>query len=617
MARSNEHALTDLVGIRFPVLDKGHVILLDVMGSDEDIAAAARTSFGKGTRKVSEDETLIRYLMRHRHTTPFEMAEIKIHVRVPTDTWRQWIRHRTASVNEYSTRYSEAIDDKQETAPEDWRLQSTANKQGSSGFVEDWPEGERWSGVKGNFTPGSFLSAAEAGFHVAAEQLYKDRLSFGVAREQARKDLPLSTYCYDAATEVLTDRGFAPWPNVKDGDKIGIWDKAKSSLVYETPEYLTRDYYRGRMYRVDHKSIDLLVTPNHKMYVRRRGDFELVPAEELGDRTLVRYIKTAGYLGPDDWASGDIPVLDSRALLSLYGFFIGDGCAPKSGDKNAIVFSLRRQRKIDYLKYLCNATGLEFDIRGVHFLVRHQGITDYFRKMFYDENDAKRVPDFMLKMNAEDSFAVLEGFRNSDGNTKTKGAWRFDSTSKQVAESAAIIGVHAGRPVNIMKPTLKDFPSSDVYHVSFLSNESIQPVINQMTRNTSWEEYDGYVYCAKTRTGVMVVRRNGKVALSGNTEAVWKCDLKNTLGFLSLRMDSHAQLEIRQYANVIGNEIVAKLFPQTWQAFLDYQLNAVTLSAVELEVLERLQKGDNSFSTIKNQRERDECIAKLERIGLY
>ena len=92
MARSNEHALTDLVGIRFPVLDKGHVILLDVMGSDEDIAAAARTSFGKGTRKVSEDETLIRYLMRHRHTTPFEMAEIKIHVRVPMDTWRQWIR---------------------------------------------------------------------------------------------------------------------------------------------------------------------------------------------------------------------------------------------------------------------------------------------------------------------------------------------------------------------------------------------------------------------------------------------------------------------------------------------------------------------------------------------
>ena len=95
---------------KFPVLDQGFICLVDVMGRDSDIVQAARVSYGEGTRHVNDDRTLLRYLMRHQHTTPFEMAEIKLLVRVPMDCWRQWIRHRTASVNEYSTRYSVAID---------------------------------------------------------------------------------------------------------------------------------------------------------------------------------------------------------------------------------------------------------------------------------------------------------------------------------------------------------------------------------------------------------------------------------------------------------------------------------------------------------------------------
>ena len=87
------------------------------MGDDSSIVQAARVSYGAGTKKVSEDKGLIRYLLRHQHTTPFEMCEIKLHVRVPMDCWRQWIRHRTANVNEYSTRYSIAIDSAQSTLP--------------------------------------------------------------------------------------------------------------------------------------------------------------------------------------------------------------------------------------------------------------------------------------------------------------------------------------------------------------------------------------------------------------------------------------------------------------------------------------------------------------------
>jgi thymidylate synthase (FAD) len=165
---------------KFPVLDDGFVCLVDVMGDDGSVVQAARVSYGRGTRRVSDDRTLIRYLMRHRHTTPFEMAEVKLLVRVPMDCWRQWIRHRTASVNEYSTRYSIAIDASQTTPPDQWRFQSRTNRQGSDGVLD--PE----IGVE--------LSAQEGEFQDQARQLYERRLQMGVAREQARKDLPLSTY---------------------------------------------------------------------------------------------------------------------------------------------------------------------------------------------------------------------------------------------------------------------------------------------------------------------------------------------------------------------------------------------------------------------------------------
>jgi thymidylate synthase (FAD) len=150
------------------------------MGDDGSVVQAARVSYGEGTRRVSDDRTLIRYLMRHRHTTPFEMAELKFLVRVPMDCWRQWIRHRTASVNEYSTRYSVAIDSMQATQPAEWRTQAEQNRQGSGAPL---PE-----------ELGHRLSEDEHHFHVVARQLYQKRLEAGVAREQARKDLPLSTY---------------------------------------------------------------------------------------------------------------------------------------------------------------------------------------------------------------------------------------------------------------------------------------------------------------------------------------------------------------------------------------------------------------------------------------
>ncbi|MBM3801739.1 MAG: FAD-dependent thymidylate synthase [Acidimicrobiia bacterium] len=173
-------ALDEVLGVPFKVLDDGFVRVIDYMGSDESIVQAARVSYGRGTKRVHEDRGLIRYLMRHRHTTPFEMCELKLHVRVPMDCWRQWIRHRTASVNEYSTRYSEAIDAAQATPPGEWRQQADGNRQGSQGTLD--------------LDRGGQLSGAEAELQEKSRQVYEARLQAGVAREQARKDLPLSTY---------------------------------------------------------------------------------------------------------------------------------------------------------------------------------------------------------------------------------------------------------------------------------------------------------------------------------------------------------------------------------------------------------------------------------------
>ncbi|MEZ6060757.1 MAG: FAD-dependent thymidylate synthase [Planctomycetaceae bacterium] len=176
----HQQLVNELRWKKFPVLDDGFVCLVDVMGDDSSVVQAARVSYGEGTKRVSDDRTLIRYLLRHRHTTPFEMAEIKILVRVPMDCWRQWIRHRTANVNEYSTRYSLAIDAAQTTPADQWRTQAESNRQGS---------GEPLAAELGEK-----LTQQEADLHQQMKKVYTERIETGVAREQARKDLPLSTY---------------------------------------------------------------------------------------------------------------------------------------------------------------------------------------------------------------------------------------------------------------------------------------------------------------------------------------------------------------------------------------------------------------------------------------
>ena len=172
-----------------PVLDHGFVRVIDYMGDDTAIVQAARVSYGRGTRRVQEDAGLIRYLMRHRHTTPFEMCEIKFHVKLPIFVARQWIRHRTASVNEYSARYS--ILDKEFYIPsaEHLAAQSATNRQGR-GDVLDGQEAAEVLDLLRSDAERSYANYAR----MLNEGEAADPARRGLARELARMNLTLNTY---------------------------------------------------------------------------------------------------------------------------------------------------------------------------------------------------------------------------------------------------------------------------------------------------------------------------------------------------------------------------------------------------------------------------------------
>ena len=167
-----------------PVLDHGFVRVIDYMGDDAAICQAARVSYGKGTKQVSNDEGLIRYLMRHWHSTPFEMCEVKFHVKLPVFVARQWIRHRTANVNEYSARYSILDREFYIPAPDALAAQSTVNNQG---------RGETLEGDEAARVLDLLKNDATRAYDHYEEMLSQDGQK-GLARELARMNLPANIY---------------------------------------------------------------------------------------------------------------------------------------------------------------------------------------------------------------------------------------------------------------------------------------------------------------------------------------------------------------------------------------------------------------------------------------
>ena len=190
--RATVAGIEDILYQPFAVLDHGFVRVIDYMGDDAAIVQAARVSYGKGTRQSQDDAGLLRYLMRHRHTTPFEMCEIKLHVKLPIFVARQWIRHRTANVNEYSARYSILDREYYLPAPDQLATQSRSNRQGRDAVLGE----EEAAAVLRMLSEDAerchadyqeMLNEDEAGEPIDAGRV-------GLARELARMNLTLNTY---------------------------------------------------------------------------------------------------------------------------------------------------------------------------------------------------------------------------------------------------------------------------------------------------------------------------------------------------------------------------------------------------------------------------------------
>lgn len=345
--------------------------------------------------------------------------------------------------------------------------------------------------------------------------------------------------CYDKQTEVLVHgKGFVPWPKVRPDDLLGQWDAETDSLVYERPEYLISKRYSGRMYKVEHGGVDLLVTPKHSMLVKRivpvgvPGDkkrqawgdkWELVRAQDLGDHTMIRYRKHTRRL---DGTKVDLglfpPVRDRLALLRLIGFFIGDGFAGRAKRAGMLNFHLKKKRKISYLRTQVEAIGWTLKVKADgYYNVYADVIGAVFRNFFYASESEKVIPQFLLDLPQEEAQALLDGLKNSDGAVEQGRAWSYSSKYQHIIDQLQLVALHAGEVVQ----QGKTYPNG--IHMCRTMSKMREPVINQKKRgeakDTSTVFYSGNVYCAKTRTGVLVVRRNGKIVLSGNSVFEFGC----------------------------------------------------------------------------------------------
>lgn len=361
-------------------------------------------------------------------------------------------------------------------------------------------------------------------------------------------------HCYDDRTDVLARvngcMSWRPWPKLCELHECGAdvevaaFDPALDGVRFEKPLAVIRKSYTGKMYRVGKQrgNIDLLVTPEHTMLVRKRmyvgggresakyewSDWRGVRAEEVAGKTTYRYKRSAARnlsttpIPPevDPWGLSHV---DMHAFGRLCGFFVGDGYA---GGRQAgyLSFNIRKEREQRFL------LGFERDLnlkvrrsRSGCCHVHLKGARDWARRFFYHPTEtvpsgkpAKTIPEWVLLAPEMFVRGFLEGLRNSDGSTLTEESWSYASSSKPVMEGLQILGTLWGTPVSVRGPY-----NDQGVGVAFVSGPKCQePVINRNDPEDGWEDYDGEVYCATTSTGFLVVRRNYATVVSGNSSVM-------------------------------------------------------------------------------------------------
>lgn len=581
---------------KFNVLTSGFVCLVDVMGDDYSVVQAARVSYGKGTRHVSNDQALISYLMRHRHTTPFEMAEIKLLVKCPMDVWRQWIRHRTACLTgDTPLVFSRPSDGKayRLTVAEVFdRFQPTENtqrpdKQGNAYFKRDRVQGMQLRSV--NEETGEVLHTNVVDvWQSGVKQVYRIQVetSHGVREVRASKDHLF--FCGDgwSKLEDLTAGDEVVTVSSREGVPAAEFNVVDPDCEEWSAIVGWEDYYevstQGRVRRIvggkgsrSHGRCKKLTVSNERAVtsLNRPGEQTTI----LVHREMLR-----SFVGePEDGEEArhrNGNSLDNRIENLRWG-----SSSQNAGDMvehGRSTFLCSQRCKILSIEPAGEEMTYDVEVAGpwhnfsANDVIVHNSVNEYSTRYSVAIDEADRTnPDAWR----------LQSGRNKQGSEGLVTAWPDGYTVEEVQDG-----------YTVKHPDRDDFFCGDA-----TSPGAYLSAREEAAQNTMRVLYEERV----DQFGVAREQARKDLPLSTYTMAYWKIDLHNLLHFLGLRMDSHAQQEIRCFADAIGYGIVAPLFPMVWEAFVKYRMHATFVSEPAKEVLEYLliRFGDSGDELWVNQ----------------
>lgn len=740
---------------KFSVLDDGFVCLVDVMGDDSSIVQAARVSYGEGTKRVSDDRTLIRYLLRHRHTTPFEMAEIKFLVRVPMDCWRQWVRHRTACLAGDTTLYfdlpgaekrgrrqrhnltiaklhrlwnegsshvvpkkkslfvdrvdvaavytihdlSRLVERREETLRNlirDGKLVAEREQVADPKQPSIYVRGQAW------------IDYAETGYSVTAS--LKARLSHMQLRmcDEVTGEIGRTTITdvWESGVKrvfrVTLANGYqikmskdhlclteAGWKTLEEATGLRCSESGSCSWNAQAPAFAVNGVavYKDREWLTEKRQAGWSVTAiadeagmsyhTIRKYLAK-FDLKFSEAEKgmLRGETMTGRKRNVCKRGP---LSGEALENVQRARCGTNSNFWRGGVTTDRAKIGRWTTdnSLRVHERCGYKCVIC---GSKKDLEAHHVdpvwnnVERAYDLTNLVSLCYQCHSWLHQGNHELALLNEVVSGEDLATFwgrhthresrpakKRKPAVRKLKRVWsqivRIEYVGEEMTYDLSVTGPYHNFVANgfIVHNSINEYSTRYSLAIDAAQTTSPEEWRSQSTNNRQGSA--GYIgpelgeqlteterellaksrelYQARIEQGVAREQARKDLPLSTYTEAYWKIDLHNLLHFLALRMDSHAQLEIREYATTIGEQIVKPLFPVAWEAFMDYRFHSSSLSRLETEVIQRLmatasQRGvvppfsqelflevqEEAWRPLTRSRERDECVDKLKTLGI-